>query len=497
MGLSEHKFAILKILLFTIIFLLIICYLIVTHFRTYIINNWSYYRNNPFIVPFAGFLRKDGEKKGFMEYTKHNFKSWHWTLTKGFFGNLIKPIQYILKIITSVIQGFTETLNIFRKQAKVIRKMFANIVQSTANKMSNSYNAIQFYQAKLMDLMKRQKAMFQLILYFTDSMKMTLSSLINGPVMGLVQFFPAFGIALLIIIAICIICATQIPFVSWVACPICLICFGLDTPITLENGTIIPIINITLNDQVSVGGQVISTMKFYIGNSKSNIYKYKGITVSGSHLTFHKGKPTRIEDIPDATLVNKNPDYLYCINTENNRLLINGLEYCDFHECSDTATNQIAMSLVIQALNNEKLDKTNINTLIPTYQWGIGKGTKIRMKSGTIKNIEDIKIGDYVEGGGEVYGLINHLSSYLKVATDDNLYLSGTQSIKKDDKWYRFIELPNVKYVNYNEKCIYNLVTSKHIIITENMTTLTDYLELMEDHPVFDEIHNINLKSIN
>ena len=137
MGLSEHKLAILKIVLFTIIFLYIISYLIITHYRTYIINNWSHYRNNPFIIPFAGFLRKDGEKRGFLEYTKHNFKSLHWTLNKGFFGFLIKPIQYILEMITSVIYGFTNTLNIFRKQAKIIRKMFAQIVQSTANKMTN------------------------------------------------------------------------------------------------------------------------------------------------------------------------------------------------------------------------------------------------------------------------------------------------------------------------------------------------------------------------
>jgi len=279
MGLSEHKLAIFKIILLTIIFLYIISYLIITHYRTYIINNWSHYRNNPFIVPFAGFLRKDGEKLGFFEYTKHNFKSWHWTLNKGFFGFLIKPIQYILKMITSVIHGFTNTLNIFRKQAKVIRKMFAQIVQSTADKMTNSYNVVQFYQAKLMDLMKRQKAMFQLILYFTDSMKMTLSSLINGPVMGMVQFFPTFGIALLILIAICIICIADIPFVSWVACPICLICFGLETPITLENGVVKTINNITLGDDVAVGGKVISTMTFFIGNNSCSVYDYQGIIV--------------------------------------------------------------------------------------------------------------------------------------------------------------------------------------------------------------------------
>ncbi len=496
MGLAEHKFAILKIIIIAIVFLFIIGYLIVTHFRTYIINNWTTYRNNPFVVPFAGFLRKDGEKRGFIEFTKHNFKSWHWTLTKGFFSYLIKPIQYILNIITSIINGFTNTLNIFRAQAKIIRKMFADIVQTTASKMANSYSAIQYYQAKLTDLMNRQKAMFQLMLFFADSMKMTLSSLINGPVMGLVHFFPTFGIALLILIAICIICMLDIPFVSWVACPICLICFGKETPITLENGVMKDINLVTVDDYTAKGGQVISTMKFYIGGNKADVYQYRNVIVSGSHLTFLDSTPIRIADIPEARLLNKNPEYLYCLNTENNRLLINGQEYSDFHECHDQTTNQITMSLIIQALNDKKLDITSINRDIPCYQWGIAKGTSIRMKSGRLQAIENIQIGDCLEGGGEVYGIINHLASYQDVYSDGSLTVTGTQAVKKNGCWSRFIELPDVNKVEYPYKLTYNLVTRNHVMVTENGTYLADYLELMENHPVFDMIHNLNLNSI-
>ena len=78
------KLAILKIIIFTILFLLLFSYLIIYHYREYILNNWSYYKSNPVIILFSGFLRKDGEKKSFFEFTGHNFKSWLWGLFKTF-----------------------------------------------------------------------------------------------------------------------------------------------------------------------------------------------------------------------------------------------------------------------------------------------------------------------------------------------------------------------------------------------------------------------------
>ena len=492
----KHKYAILKIIVITLIFIIIIGYLIINHYKQHIINNWTHYRNNPFIIPFAGFFRKKNETKGFGEATEYHFKSWTWTLTKSFFSYLIKPIQYIFKLITSIIQKLTNTLNQFRYQAKIMRKLFADIVQSVATKISNSYAAMQYYQAKLLDITKRQQAMFQIMLYFADAMKMTISSLINGPLIGAIQFFPVYGVALLILMAICVVCAASIPFVSWVACPICLICFDKDTPISLENNETLKISKIRLGDITLGGGKVISKMKFYIGNNPCDIYNYNDIIVSGSHLTFEKGRPIRIRDCPTASKIKNNPSYLYCLNTENNYLHIKGRTYCDFQEASSVITNQITQSLIIQALNNLILNTEIYDIRGPTYQWGLAKNTKIKMLNGYVKNIQDIEIGDYVEGGFFVYGIVKHLASYLDVYTDGTLYLSGTQAIKTDLEWTRFYKLINTKKINYKEKYIYHIVTRNHIMITYNNIILTDYLELAETHSVFDKIHNVNLESL-
>ena len=78
--------------------------------------------------------------------------------------------------------------------------MFQKFVGETAEKLANSYAAIKFYQSKMYDITKRQKAFFQVALFFAQSVKMTVESLINGPLIGLIKFFPIFGVILLILI---------------------------------------------------------------------------------------------------------------------------------------------------------------------------------------------------------------------------------------------------------------------------------------------------------
>ena len=511
MGLSEHKFAIFKLILLALVFIVLISYLILSHYRSHIIKNWTNYRNNPFIIPFAGFLRKEGEKRGFIEFTKYNFKAWHWTLSKTYFGYLIKPVQYILRIIISIINGFSQTLNIFRYQAKIIRKMFADIVVSTADKISNSYAAMQFYQAKLVDLTKRQQAMFQLLLYFADAMKMTLTSLINGPVMGLVNFFPTFGVVLLILLAICVVCAANIPFVSWVACPICALCFKGDTLVSLEDYSEKAISDIQIGDRVALGGEVTSTLIFYIGDSQCDVYNYHGVIVSGSHLAFENDKPIRIADSKSARLLNsqlvnsnKNnpdnidnseyPEYLHCLINENHLIKIGGRTYGDFYECGNKVKNQQALAIVIRALNNQEVDSGNYGSDDPTYQWGLAKGTMIYTIDGRLKKIEDIQIGDLLAGGGQVYGLVKHSAKGVDVYTDGILTMSGTQAIKKGNVWDRFYKV-GFNIVDYHDDYLYHVINKDHLLVTEGHGVITDYLELREDHPVFEKIHDLNISS--
>ena len=393
--------------------------------------------------------------------------------------------------MTNIIKNFTNTLNTFRAQAKIIRKMFSEIVVKTATKMSNGYAAVKYYQAKILDINKRQKATFQLALYFADSMKMTLESLVNGPVLGLAKFFPTFGIMMLIEIAICIVCIAEIPFVSWVACPICMVCFKDDTQILMNDHTKKNISNIKINEITNEGGMVSSTLIFKIKGKYTDVYNYKGTIVSGSHLVLDNGI-NRIENTSKATLLDNNPDHLYCIINDKHRLVVNNIKYTDFHESSCNITNKKTIMLVNMILNPEI---TNLS-YIPTYQWGFGYGTKILLDEGNTKNIENIILGDKLLNGFEVYGIIKHSSRNTEFYQLGNVVYSGNQFVLYNDKWMRCYLIKEAIKITYKLPYFYSIVCDNHYFYLENGERVRDYLELEESHKVFNKIHQLNLESV-
>ena len=45
-----------------------------------------------------------------------------------------------------------------------------------------------------------------MMVYFAEGMKLTVDSLIHGPMIGMIKFFPLYGILLLVLIAVCLLC---------------------------------------------------------------------------------------------------------------------------------------------------------------------------------------------------------------------------------------------------------------------------------------------------
>ena len=466
---------------------------LLNHYKNYILNNWPRYKDNPFIIFFSGYF-KPNKSKSISDSSKENLFKWFWNLSKTFFKYLIAPIQYIIKIITKILGDFTTTLNKFRYQAKIIRKMFADIVESVANKMNNNYAAIKYYQAKLRDITSRQKAIFQIALYFADSMRLTLESLIQGPVMGLTTFFPTFGMMLLIEVAICTLCIFGGPFTKLFTCPICLVCFDKNTYIKLDNNQLKKIYTINIGEKCALGGHVEGILKFKIKDHYCDIYNYKNIIVSGSHMVIEKDKPIRVAESQYSKKINKNPDYLYCLITKNRRLMINNIEFYDFFESNNSINNKKNNLMITNALNNIKIDylPENVVEKEMDYHWCFAPSVKVSMNNGTYKNIYDIKIDDILKGENLVYGIVKFCSKNIVFYSINDNIISGNQLVKYKKKWIRVHTYPGAVKVKYTHPYAYSIVTKTHQIDLKNNLSCRDYLELREDHPVFDIIHKEN-----
>jgi len=108
-------------------------------------------------------------------------------------------------------------------------------------------------------------------------------------------------------------------------------CFSQDTPITMTDGTTKPIIEIDLKDQIAVGGFVFALGKFLI----NDLYDYKGIKVSGTHMVNEEGIWKEIKDSKYGKSLGNDEHIVYTLGTDKRRILINNILFTDYFEIEE------------------------------------------------------------------------------------------------------------------------------------------------------------------
>ena len=99
----------------------------------------------------------------------------------------------------------------------------------------------------------------------------------------------------------------------------------------MSNGTTKNIIDINLNDNIAIGGRVFAHAKFLI----TDLYNYKGIKVSGSHMVNEDNKWLRVEESKLAKSLGNKEHTVYTLGTDNRRILINNILFTDYFEVDE------------------------------------------------------------------------------------------------------------------------------------------------------------------
>jgi len=108
-------------------------------------------------------------------------------------------------------------------------------------------------------------------------------------------------------------------------------CFIAGTMITMADGTFKAVELVDIGDEVAVGGKVFATGKFLI----ENLYEYKGIQVSGTHMVKEDGKWTRVENSKHGVSLGSDDAIVYVFGSENRRIIIQDVEFTDYFELSE------------------------------------------------------------------------------------------------------------------------------------------------------------------
>jgi len=111
-------------------------------------------------------------------------------------------------------------------------------------------------------------------------------------------------------------------------------CFLPNTEITMADGSKKKIIDIDIRDNIKIGGFVFATGKFLV----NDIYDYKGIKVSGSHLVQENGNWLKVKDSKISKLVSTDDTIVYTLGSENRRILINDTLFTDYFDIDEQKT---------------------------------------------------------------------------------------------------------------------------------------------------------------
>ena len=187
-------------------------------------------------------------------------------------------------------------------------------------------------------------------------------------------------------------------------------CFDEYTLITLENNNKIHIKNINVGDKLFNGSYVTAKIKVTSANLK--IYKLGDIIVSESHLVQFNGKWIRVIDHPNAKEIMYNKEFLYCLNTSNKIMDIDGLIFSDWDEIIEDK---------LSILNKGNKNIKNVENIHELLDNGFEENTIVMNKK-----IKEIKIGDILENDAFVYGIVEvetgKLRKYINKNKPNKLY---------------------------------------------------------------------------
>ena len=228
-------------------------------------------------------------------------------------------------------------------------------------------------------------------------------------------------------------------------------CFDKDTQITLNDGSIKKISEIKTGDILLENNEVTACIT--VETKGSIIYCLDDVIVSNSHVVNYLGNWIYVADHPNAIkYVSYSEPYLYCLNTSKKIIKINNTTFTDWDEIYDSDINEI--------MSNPFLPINKLNEIHCKLDSGFKGETKIKLKNETYREIKYIDVGDVLENGEEVYGIVEingkNIEDQFEYNLGKDLVVEGTPNlIICDNKILDFTTLT----INKNKK---KLLNKKH-----------------------------------
>ena len=490
---------------FIFIVLIIILFLSFSYFQVMnqlkpIKDDWAAKRCSPKVIPFAGLINKP-DNMSVVDFTGQNFTYCMQNILTSITGDAVQPLTYITAGLSEIFKELFEALQFIRNMMANIRASMASIAKEILGRVLNIMTPLQTIIIAVMDSMQKINGVLTAGLYTSLGTYYALKSLLGA----IVQFI----IIILIILVGLILGMWILPF-TWplamtvtavfvsVAIPMAIIigfmtdvlhvrtdlsipgvpkpsCFDKNTNIKMNDGSFKPISEIEVGEKLA--NNILVTAKMKLDAKGSIMYNLNGTIVSGTHTIKHGDIWIPVSKYPHKILVEKYEEpYLYCLNTETKRIHINDFIFVDWDELTEDDIKQLS-----NADSGVRTKGATFNSTLDIHTYldgGFVENTIITLLDGSKREIKDIQVGDVLDGGTKVYGLVEIEGKCLHELCEYNLgsnrILKGGPNVNICDKQISFITTLDVDEKSQKKQLpkqpkLYHLLTDYESFYIDNI----------------------------
>lgn len=400
-----------------------------------IAKNFSKYRCNPLMMPFAGQFGYDA---------KENFQF----CISGILNN---KVAEIFAPLYGLLSQFVGILTVMMNATLGIRKLFSNFflsvngfIGNVRNKIQNLLLQIRMSFLKLNNLMGRVFGTMYAVIFMGMSALTAANNTANN---DLVKFLAEF-------------------------------CFDPSTSIQLEDGSYKQISDIQIGDRlISTNGEIpIVTSTFIFDGQKTPMVSIDDVVVSEEHYIFYNDAWVSASDHPRA-MPTESRKTLVCLNVSGNTFYVgkSKLLVRDYDEHNNSHISKIVQNIASCALNGESDTKP-----IDDYSLGFDSSFEIKMANDNWKPAICVKIGDVLESGASVVGIVRERCDDT-VTLPTGGKISSAQLIHNGIKWIR---AGSANFAKCGSQVLLQLLTSNCGTITVRYRDIVYYLRDYREVPL-------------
>lgn len=473
-----------SLILFIIITLVVI--VLISYFHTMInvqpiIDDWPNQRCKPNILPFAGFITHP-EGVSASDYTAENFTYCTQNILSGLTGFATQPLTLITHALQSVANVVQNSIQSIRAMFDKVRSSMQSVSEEIMGRIMNVMIPLMQIIISFKDLISKIQGTMTAGLFTLLGSYYTLKALMGA----IAQFIISILIALAIMIAVfwivpftwgaaiantAIFVAISIPLAIILAFMIDVLkvntsfkipkvkCFDKNTLLEMNDSKFKKIIDIEVGEVLSNNN--IVTAKIKVTKEGSTMYKLNNVIVSDSHIVKYENVWIPVYKHPWAIKYDSyDDDFLYCLNTSEKIIKINGIVFTDWDEIFDESLNKV--------LNNKITPVPNTNYIHEILDCGFFDTTKIQLNDNSYVDIDKIKINDILQNGEKVYGVVEidglNLLEQFRYSLGENKFIEG--------------RAPNLEFIDkeniYMNNKLFHLLTDKGTFKIHN-TIIKDY----------------------